>query len=225
MPPPEVSASRSPTRSSTLMAPPDVSSFAAPRVPEIVIPPPEVSIDRRVSVGNLDLVLDRVAGVVEPVEAVFLARADLDRPRRLVEPEDQEVFQVLALGRDHDVRPRVGAARHGDPAQVGFQPELSARRELQVLLDPRFGQSRQRGHDQACQDERRARGDPVHEPSLHPAAGLFPARTRGLCSLHTHRGEGGSGVSRQGSSPGPVREACSGRPCASATARYVSFPS
>ena len=73
----------------------------------------------------------------------------------LLEAEGEQLVQVLSLGRDHDVDPGVGAPGDRHRAHVGLQPEVAARRELQVLLDPGLGQGRQGGQDEAGRHEQR----------------------------------------------------------------------
>jgi hypothetical protein len=99
-------------------------------------------VDRQARLGrHADLVLDAVVGVREP-GVVFLLRDDARRAGTLLEAEDQELVQVPATGRDHDVGPGVGAAGHGHGADVRLEAELAARVELQVLLDAVLGEGR-----------------------------------------------------------------------------------
>ena len=190
--------------------------------------PPEVSIDEPRLGRDPDLVLHRCrrCSRTEPdVERASCARRCDAEAGALLEPEGEQLVQVLALGRDHDVDAGIGAPGDGDRAHVGLQPEVAARRELQVLFDPGLGQGRQGGREtrpaatsSGAREKERVMDPFLLRPRSEPRGarpGIFPSiRSGGSRRFRTPTtGLQASETARLGRAPALERRVRA-RPCA-----------
>ena len=216
MPPPDVSASTSPTTSVMPMPPPEVSRVGRCRRCAGDRDPAARGVDPRR--GSRSEHGSRTGPLLPEFEnqsnlccltAVIETTPGLSSQRKVRSSSRSLRRDVI-----DDVHVRLGGADDGHLAHVGIEAELAAGRELQGLLDaqspPGPGRARARAGKASAS---RARGHGAWDSSLSPVTAP-PGSDRMSLLLHTHRRREVPELRR-----GLGRAGCKALPWASATAR------